>query len=204
MKTKKFDINYLFIIAGAGILAFGLFNIHSQTNITEGGILGTLLLLEHWFGITPSITSFILDFSCYALGYKFLGKQFLKYSIFATICFSTLYQVFSMFGPQLGFITSNELLSSIVGGLFVGVGVGIVVRVGGACGGDDALALLIGHFTKCKISTAYLLTDVTVLLLSLSYIPFQDIFYSLITVTISSNIIHFIQTKKVKPIIVSE
>ncbi len=77
--------------------------------------------------------------------------------------------------------------------MFVGVGVGMVVRRGGASGGDDALALIISKLSGCRISKAYLATDLTVLILSLSYIPFGQIVYSLITVTLSSLIIDKVQ-----------
>ena len=71
----------LIILAGSAILSFGIYNIHRQTGITEGGVLGMLLLLNHWAGFPPSILSPILDAACYALGFRFLGKDFLKTSI---------------------------------------------------------------------------------------------------------------------------
>ena len=101
------------------------------------------------------------------------------------------------FGRQL-ILTAGQLLLSFVllGALFVGVGVGLIVRQGGSSGGDDALALSIAKAVKCRISYAYLFTDLTVLTLSLSYIPFKRIAYSLITVTLSSWIIDFFQKGK--------
>lgn len=85
------------------------------------------------------------------------------------------------------------LLAAVFGGLFVGVGVGLIVRTGGSSGGDDALALTIAHVTRCRLSRAYLVTDLTVLALSLTYIPAGRIAYSLVTVTVSSFLIEFIQ-----------
>jgi len=73
------------------------------------------------------------------------------------------------------------------------VGVGLVVKQGGSTGGDDALAMSISKITGCNISFAYLFTDVSVLLLSLSYIPFKHIVYSIITVSISSLSVGFIK-----------
>ena len=90
-------------------------------------------------------------------------------------------------------LSSKPLLAAILGGIFVGVGVGLIVRQGGSSGGDDALALSISEAFKWKLSRAYLFTDVTVLILSLSYIPISRIVYSLITVTISSNLIDWIK-----------
>ena len=59
------------------------------------------------------------------------------------------------------------------------VGVGIIVRQGGSSGGDDALALTISHLTHRRLSLAYLFTDLTVLTLSLTYIPFSVLFIRL-------------------------
>ena len=87
----------------------------------------------------------------------------------------------------------RPLIAAFLGALFIGVGVGVVIRNGGSCSGDDALALFISNVTGWRISRAYLITDFTVLALSLSYIPFSRILYSLITVTLSSYIIDFIQ-----------
>ena len=84
-------------------------------------------------------------------------------------------------------------LAAVLGACFVGRGVGLCVRGGGAAGGDDALAMAISKTTHMDISNAYLFTDVLVLTLSLSYIPVKRIFYSLITVTISSKLIGLVQ-----------
>ena len=53
---------------GSAIQAFGLYNIHSISGVTEGGILGLTLLLHHWFGISPALSSLVLNAACYILG----------------------------------------------------------------------------------------------------------------------------------------
>ena len=63
-------------------------------------------------------------------------------------------------------------------------------------GSDDALALFIHKVSGWRLSRAYLISDLTVLALSLTYIPFKKIFFSLITVTISSYILEAVQGKK--------
>lgn len=191
MKKKhgKLLLDLLSILLGTAIFTFGMYNIHARSLITEGGVFGMVLLLGHWFHIPPSISSLILDGSFYLLGFKFLGKRFLKYSILASICVAGWYALYGRFAPILPDLSSVPLAAAILGGCFVGVGVGLVVRVGAASGGDDALALVLAHMTKRSISFAYLFSDLVVLLLSLTYIPFTHIFYSLITVTISSFLI---------------
>ena len=196
---KYFYLTYIFI--GAFVLAFGMYNIHSRTIITEGGIWGIELLVDHWFGLSPAVTAPFLDGTCYLLGVVFLGKEFILKSLVGTLGYSAFYAILEQFPPLLPDLNSVPLAAAIIGAIFVGIGAGIVVRQGGACAGDDALALAISKKLKCKISTAYLSTDMTVLLLSLSYIPFIQIFYSLITVLLSGWIIEKVQNfKKKEPV----
>ena len=183
----------VYILIGAFILAFGMYNVHSRTIITEGGIWGIELLLNHWFNLSPAVTAPFLDGTCYLLGVLFLGKEFILKSVVGTLGYSAFYAILEQFPPMIPDLDSVPIVAAIVGALFVGIGAGIVVRQGGACAGDDALALAISKKLKCKISTAYLSTDMTVLLLSLTYIPAMQIFYSLITVLLSGWIIEKIQ-----------
>ena len=184
---------YAMLIIGAGILAFGLHNVHAQSRITEGGVLGMTLLIRHWTGISPAISEAVLDVTCYLMGLRFLGKSFLPRALAATGSYALFYALFERIGYILPDLSHMPLLAALVGALFVGIGVGLVVRAGGAAGGDDALALVISKLTRWNIARCYLITDVTVLLLSLSYIPLRSIACSLITVTLSSFIIGRVQ-----------
>lgn len=185
--------NYLILFFGTSILAFGLYNIHARCAVTEGGVLGAVLLLENWFGWSPSVTSPVLDLLCYAVGFRYLGWDFARYSLAASAGFALNYRLCEFTGPLLPDLSGMPLLAAVLGACFVGLGVGLCVRIGGAAGGDDALAMAISKTTHMDISNAYLFTDVLVLTLSLSYIPVKRIFYSLITVTISSKLIGLIQ-----------
>ncbi|MGO0884144.1 YitT family protein [Clostridioides difficile] len=179
------------ILLGSAILAFGVYNFYYLNNITEGGVLGILLLLKNLFNIQPAIANIVIDGLLLLVGYKFFGKKFLIYSIVASISFSVLYDLFEAIGPLVP-QSQNMILSTILAGVTVGVGVGIIVKAGCASGGDDALALVISKTTSLNIGQVYLATDVIVLLLSLFYLSAFDIFYSLIAVTISGKVIDFI------------
>lgn len=186
----------ILIVVGAAICSFGIHNIHQRTNITEGGIIGFMLLIEHWLKLSPAYITPVLDITCYILAYRFLGARFIKISVFSTLCVSGFYKVWEAFPPMLPDLSNHPLAAALLGGVFVGVGVGLIIRQGGSSGGDDALALTLSHTLNWKLSRTYLFTDVTVLLLSLSYIPFKRILFSLVTVTISSNLIDVIKDYK--------
>ena len=107
--------------------------------------------------------------------------------------FSLFYAIFERFPHLWPHLASHPLAAAVLGALFVGVGVGICVRAGGAPGGDDALAMSISHLTGWNIRWPYLLSDLLILALSLTYIPLERIGYSLLTVILSGQIIGFMQ-----------
>ena len=172
--------NIITALVGSAILAFGLFNIHSFSGVTEGGVLGLTLLLHNWFGISPSVSSVVMNVACYALGWKLLGKEFICYSAVAGGGFSVFYAIFEKIGPLFPHLTQNQFACSVVG-------------AGGAPGGDDALAMSLAHVTHLKLEWLYLISDLIVLVLSLTYIPPLKLLYSLFTVVISGQLIGLIQ-----------
>lgn len=190
-------IDLIVILLSNGILAFGLYNIHAQADITEGGILGFILLLEQWFGLSPAYTELVLNFICYGVAWKLLGSLCIFYSFAAMIGFSIAYRLAESFGPIYPQIAEMPLVASIMGAIVVGVTVGICVRLGCAPGGDDALALCTSHVFRIEIQWAYMTFDFTVLLLSLSYIPLRKILYSMVTVVLSGQIIGWFQRRNI-------
>lgn len=184
------------IFLGSTILAFGLYNVHSISGVTEGGVLGLTLLLQNWFDISPSLSGLVLNILCYLLGIKTLGKEFLAYSVISTIAFSAAYAICELFPPLWPQLAELPLAASILGAMFVGVGAGLCVRMGGATGGDDALSMSLAAITGIGIQWIYLISDLIVLLLSLSYIPFKKIIFSLLTVVLSGQIIGLLQKRQ--------
>jgi uncharacterized membrane-anchored protein YitT (DUF2179 family) len=185
--------NCLLAFFSSAFQAFGMYHIHSVSQITEGGVLGLTLLLDHWLCISPAVSGFLLTGLCFLLGWKTMGKSFILYSLIAAAGFSSGYAVFQQFPRLFPQITAYPLAASIAGGLFIGIGAGLCVRAGGATTGDDALAMSLSRITGWDIQWIYLFTDLSVLLLSLSYIPPKKILYSLLTVILSGQIIGWIQ-----------
>ena len=191
MKLKPLNITTAFL--SSAFQAFGMYNIHALADITEGGVLGATLLLEHWFHISPALSSFVMNALCFLLGWKILGKSFIAYSLIAACGYSLGYGICEQFPPLWPGIVDIPLLAAILGALFIGVGAGLCVRAGGATSGDDALAMSLRHMTTLPIQWIYLISDLTVLGLSLSYIPLRRILYSLLTVVLSGQIIGWVQ-----------
>ena len=189
---------YVTAFLSSAFQAFGMYNIHAVADVTEGGVLGLTLLLEQWLAISPALSGLILNGICYFLGWRTFGKEFIYLSMVAAGGFSVGYGICECFPPIWLEIANMPLLAALLGALFIGIGAGICVRTGGATCGDDALAMSLSKITKIDIQWIYLISDLTVLGLSLSYIPLKKIGYSLLTVILSGQIIGWIQKINVK------
>ena len=189
---------YVTAFLSSAFQAFGMYNIHAVADVTEGGVLGLTLLLEQWLAISPALSGLILNGICYFLGWRTFGKEFIYLSMVAASGFSVGYGICECFPPLWPEIANMPLLAALLGALFIGIGAGICVRTGGATCGDDALAMSLSKITHIDIQWIYLISDLTVLGLSLSYIPLKKIGYSLLTVILSGQIIGWIQKINVK------
>jgi len=193
---RKKILPWAFLALGGAIQAFGLYNIHALADVTEGGVLGMTLLLENWFGWSPAITGFVLNFICYAIGLKVLGWKFIIYSAVAGLGFSGTYAICELWPPLWPQIAEMPLLAATIGAFFVGGGAGLSIRFGGAPGGDDALAMSVKKLLGIKLQVFYLISDLTVLTLSLTYIPWKRMLFSLYTVILSGQVIGWVTKEK--------
>ena len=193
---RKKLLPWVLLALGGVIQAFGLYNIHALADVTEGGVLGMTLVLEHWFDWSPAITGFVLNFICYAVGIKVLGWKFIVYSAVAALGFSGTYAICELWPPLWPQIADMPFLAATLGAVFIGGGGGLSIRFGGAPSGDDALAMSMRKLLGMKLTVFYLISDLTVLMLSLSYIPWKRMVFSLYTVVLSGQIVGWVTGEK--------
>ena len=84
-KTKFKEL--LYIIFGSALVALVVATIHSKTQLTEGGQIGIELLLLHWFNISPSVNSIVIDLFFYILGFFILNQKFRVNAIIGTLTY---------------------------------------------------------------------------------------------------------------------
>ena len=185
--------NVILSLAGSAILAFGLHNVHALSGVTEGGILGATLLARRWLGISPALSGLVMNAVCYLIGWKTMGRTFIAYSAISGGGFSLFYWIVEQFEPAFPRLADHPLAAAILGAVFVGVGAGLGVRAGGAPSGDDALAMSFARLFRWPIERCYLITDLTVLALSATYIDLPRLACSLLTVLLSGKIIGVVE-----------
>jgi len=127
------------IFAGALLMATALEIFLVPNNIIDGGITGISIIISHLSGLPLGLFIFILNLPFFYLGYKQIGKTFAISTVFGILVLSYFT---SLFYPIPAF-TKDMLLATIFGGMIAGVGVGLVIRYGGALDGTEILSILV-------------------------------------------------------------
>jgi uncharacterized membrane-anchored protein YitT (DUF2179 family) len=127
------------ISIGALLMATGLEIFLVPNHVIDGGITGISIMLSHLTGVDLGIFLFVLNLPFVFAGYKQIGKTFAISTVFGILLLSIFT---TLFHPVPAF-TDDILLATVFGGIILGIGIGLVIRYGGALDGTEILAILI-------------------------------------------------------------
>jgi len=179
----------LVLMFGTFLLAFAYYHINFQNGLSEGGFVGLALLGKYSLNLPPALSMLVLDALVMIVAVFFKGWKFIANTLFASVLFSAFYELFEQFSPLSIDLTNNLPLAALLSGLLTGLGAGLVLRAGGASGGDDILALMLSGWSGIKIGTMFILMDAVVLILSLFYLPFKETMFTIMAVLIAGKMI---------------
>ncbi|TQR15656.1 YitT family protein [Psychrobacillus soli] len=185
---KKQILDIFFILLGSFIfaLAINLFVIPNE--LGEGGVTGITIILFYLFEWSPGLVSLIINTLLLVVGYKFLNKSTIVYTIIAVLFISLFLHVTESWN-----ISSNELMiNSIFGGIFAGVGIGLIIRVGGTTAGSTILARITNKYFGWSISYGLLFFDLIVAFSSYFIIGTERLMFTIIMLYIATKVMEFI------------
>lgn len=179
--------NYLMIMVGITILAIGINVYYSPQHLVTGGISGLAIILDYVFRIPLWLTNVIVNIPLFIVGIKIKGMDFAKKSIFGAAFVSVALWYTSFIPP----VQSDLLISSVFGGLFVGTGVGLVLRSSASTGGTDLLAIIIKHYLKkIPINQIMMCIDGMIIVVGLFVFGVEKAMYALISIFIVSKVVN--------------
>ena len=170
--TRKWFLSYSLIIIGSFILATGFVLFITPYKIVPGGVYGISIVLHYLFGTPIGLMALCFDIPLTILGIKFLGPRFgfktvLGFSL--TAIFTDTLTFFWGFEPL---VKGDALLSSIFGGVLVGLGLGLIFKSKATSGGSDIVAMIIAKYTKLPLGMLMIYVDSIIVLFGL--VVFQD------------------------------
>lgn len=183
-------IDLLLIMFGCALYAFGLVTVNIANNLAEGGITGITLLLRYWIHLDPSYGTILLNIPLIIVGYRFLGKRALAYTIYGTFMLSAWLWVWQRLPVSLP-LNHDLFIAGVLAGLFGGIGSGLIYRRGGTTGGSDVVARILEKQTGIPMGRSLLVFDIIVLTISLSYLNLERMMYTLLASYVFSRIVDF-------------
>ena len=177
--NKATFIDLLMIALGCAIYGISLDMISVPNKLADGGLSGISLILRHFWGINMGLSTLILNIPLILLGYRFMGKRLLAYTIWGTVSLS----FFLWFWRSVPIIKQLDLehdlfLSAISAGVLSGIGLGLVFRYNGTSGGTDIIARICQIKFGISSGKMLLFCDAVVLFASLSYLDIKHMMYT--------------------------
>lgn len=136
---KPVIIKYGLVIAGGIIQGFGMGLFLFPQYIPSGGAGGITVLLNYWFGLSMGTALWIVNFTLLLAGLYVLGKRFAVWTVIAI----TMTSLSVTFFEQIPVHNRNLMIDLVFGSIFLGIGIGILMRQNVSNGGIGVLALII-------------------------------------------------------------
>ena len=192
--NKATLIDLLMIALGCAIYGISLDTISVPNKLADGGLSGISLILRHFWGINMGLSTLVLNIPLILLGYRFMGKRLLAYTIWGTVSLS----FFLWFWRSVPIIKQLDLehdlfLSAISAGVLSGIGLGLVFRYNGTSGGTDIIARICQIKFGISSGKMLLFCDAVVLFASLSYLDIKHMMYTLLASFILSRVMDTVQ-----------
>lgn len=165
----------ILVLLGSVVTAVGLQFFLLPNHLLDGGVTGLSIIAAYLFDLPLGLFLVLLNIPFVYLGYKKFGREFATYSVIgiATLAMLTLFHL-----PH-GF-TDVPILAAVFGGIFVGVGVGVVIRYGGIIDGADTIAVLIDRVTVFSVGEAIMFINGIIISLAGFIFGWEQALYSLI------------------------
>ena len=190
-RTKQIAWNYVLILVGTAVMALAIQCIYDRVGLVTGGFTGLTIIIRN---ITKSVISggiplwfanLVLNIPVFIYSYVKFGKKFVGRTLFATIMLSVWLYII----PGVDLSGDDYLLAALFGGVFTGVGMGIVLRAGATTGGTDMVAALIQtkmrHYSVVQIMQVM---DAAIVIAGLYVFGLRSTLYAVVSIFVSTKV----------------
>lgn len=191
MKSSlKKHVNTVFgVLVGNAILAFTVAAFIVPHGVIMGGATGIGLTIAHYVPVDLSIIIFIVNSILFVLGATVLGKKFAVATIASTFIYPTFLSIVQKI-PGIDGLTDNLMLATLYAGALLGVGIGLIVRVGSSTGGTDIVALVLNKWFHIPVAGLLYVIDFLVLGGQVFFSDTEQIMYGVLMLVLETAILN--------------
>ncbi|GLO64371.1 MULTISPECIES: YitT family protein [Oceanobacillus] len=189
--------NYLFLIIGTFFFAVSVAIFAMPNSLAEGGVPGLALLMYHGIGISPALTTFIINAATLLIGYRYLPKDMIVKSIVTIPLFSIFIYILedSVSGIP------DPLLAALFTGVFTGIGFGLIFRSGSTTGGTSTIARMLNYKFGWELTGTNFVLDAAIVISGVFVIGPLYTMYTILALFIGKRVTDYVlegfESKKV-------
>ncbi len=191
---QKFMKEISIIIIGCTFMSLGIVMFLLPNQLSTGGFSGIATLLYYLFDFKIGTVTLIINIPVFITAYFKLGRNFLIRAIIGTVTLSILLDVFETIFKNIPVLTQDKLLSSIYGGLVVGIGNAIILKYNASTGGTELVSRIISKiFPEFKIGSLMVIFDIAIVTINIIALKQIEIgLYSAIAIYIIGKVVEVI------------
>lgn len=181
-------LKLIFITIGAVLMAVALELFLVPNTVIDGGITGISIVLSQITPIFLGIYLIVINLPFLLIGRKLIGNIFAILTLYGI----TVMSVSTVMLHHAHAVTDDRLLAVLFGGLTLGLGVGLVLRFGGALDGSEIVAILISKKTKFPVGQIILIINVFIFVLAGFVLGWDAAMYSIFAYYIASKVMDIV------------
>lgn len=187
---KQYLIELIQLVVGTLLMAIGVSLFLLPNKLSSGGFTGIATVFYYLFEWKVGTVIFLLNLPLFILSYFKIGKDFFFKSLIGTVVLSLCINYFETIKP----VTNDKFLDCIFGGIIIGIGNALILRVNGSTGGTELVTGIVRSYApKFKTSDIIRVFDISVV--ALNVLVFKEIeigLYSAIAIYMSTKMIDLI------------
>lgn len=187
---KKGIIEGAGTVLGSATMAFGVASFLLPNQLSSGGVSGIATITYYFLKIPMGTMILLLNIPLFLFAWYRIGKEFFVKSIIGTVSLSLFIDILDKYPA----VTTDRLLASIYGGVIIGIGTAIILKVGSSTGGTELITNIIKTYNP-HISMSRYLTIIDTLIIIFNILFFEQIeigLYSVITIYLYGKLIDII------------
>ncbi len=191
--SRKWFTAYSLITLGAFIMALGYVLFISPYKIVPGGVYGIGIVLFHLIGVPVGLTGLAFNIPLTIIGVRLLGPRFGVKTVVGFILASVFIDGIAWLYGTEPLVENDPLLSSIFGGVLIGLGLGLIFKARATSGGSSIVAMIMSRYTRMPLGQSLMVIDAFIVLVGL--VAFGDWtipLYSLIVIFITGKVIDIV------------
>lgn len=182
---KKSFETVISVLLGNMIIAVAAAAFIIPHGIIAGGATGVGLTINHYVRGNLSVVIFIVNITLFVLGTFVLGKKFALTTLISTVVYPIFLSIMQAI-PGITELTDNSMLGALYGGALLGLGIGLVVRVGSSTGGTDILALVLNKWFHMSVAVFMYIVDFIVLVCQAVFSTPEQILYGVLVLVVTT------------------